>query len=131
MNDIVKHLIPVGFYRELRGGKPHEPSLREAVQTIASPHKANMIRYLNAGELLIATGGVVNDVLDPTLGIIGPPHILTDGTYAWPAILPHYVERYDVRFPDDFVFHMISNNWTVPSGIDVHSLKINRDLART
>ncbi len=127
MSGSVKHLIPVGFYRELRGGKPHEPSLRDAVQTVATPDAANMLRYLNAGQLLIATAGVVSDVLDPKCGIIGAPHILTDGTYVWPAILAHYVERHHVRLPGEFVSHMVTNRWTVPSGIDVLSLRIDRD----
>ena len=126
MNDSVKYLIPVGFYQELRGGKPHEPSLREAVQAAASPDAARVVAYLNAGELLIATAGVVKDVLDPKRGIIGAPHILTDGTYAWPAIFAHYVEHHHVHVPNDFAGHMAASGWTVAHGIDIRSLKLDR-----
>jgi hypothetical protein len=128
MDDFVKHLIPVGFYRELRGGKPHEPSLREAVQAVASPDAARTIAYLNAGELLIATAGVVKDVLDERRGIIGAPDILTDGTYAWPAILAHYVEHHHVRVPEHFAGHMAAGGWVVPPGIEVRGLKLDRSV---
>lgn len=126
MNDSVKLLIPVGFYRELRGGKPHEPSLHEAVQAAASSDAARVVEYLSAGEVLIATAGVVKDVLDPAHGIIGAPHILTDGTYAWPAIFAHYVQHHHVRVPDDFADHMAARGWTVTPGIDVRALKLDR-----
>jgi hypothetical protein len=127
MSNSITHLIPVGFYCELRGGRPHEPRLRAAVQSSASPNEVRIIQYLNSGELMIATAGVVSDVLEPKFGIIGPPHILTDGTYAWPAIFAHYVERHHVRPPEEFVSHMIANAWTVPTRIDVLSLKLDRN----
>jgi hypothetical protein len=129
MTTPITHLIPVGFYSELRGGKPHEPSLRAAVQPVAGADDARVIEYLNAGETLVATAGVVSDVLDPKFGIIGPPHILTDGTYAWPATFAHYIERHHVRVPDEFVSHMRDNAWTVPHGIDVASLKLDRNMS--
>lgn len=127
MSNSITHLIPVGFYRELRGGRPHEPSLRAAARPSASPDEVRIIQYLNAGEVMVATAGVVGDVLDPKFGIIGPPHILTDGTYAWPAIFAHYVEHHHVRPPEEFVSHMIANAWSVPPGIDVLSLKLDRN----
>lgn len=127
MGNVVTHLIPVGFYSELRGGKPHEPSLRAAVQPVAGADDARIIEYLNAGETLIATAGSVSDVLDPKFGVIGAPHVLTDGTYAWPAILAHYVERHHVRLPDEFMTHVRGNAWTVPHGIDLLSLKLDRN----
>lgn len=126
MSSSEKYLIPVGFYREFRGGQPHEPSVRDAVQTDAAPHEAEILRYLGAGEALITTSSLVADVLDPEFGIIGPPHILTDGIYAWPAILPHYVKRYHVRLSEEFVLHMSANNWSIPSSINFNGLKIDR-----
>jgi len=131
MNDSMKYLIPVGFYRELRGGRPHEPSLRDAVQLSANSNEPDVIRYLNAGKVLIATSGIVSDVLDPKFGIIGAPHVLTDGTYAWPAIFAHYVQRHHVQPPGDFVSYMIANNWVVPPAVDVLLLRIDRDTQRS
>jgi hypothetical protein len=125
-NDSVRYLIPVGFYREFRGGKPYERSLRDFVQTMTVPNEANIVQYLNAGKVLFATGGVVSDVLDPRLGIIGPPHILTDGIYAWPATLAHYVKHHHVHLPTEFTSHMIANNWAGPLEIDMNILEFRR-----
>lgn len=124
--DFVKYLVPVGFYRELRGGEPHQPSLRQAVRSTAMPDVVDVIKYLKAGKVLIATAGPVRDVLAPELGLIGPPpHVVTDGTYAWPAILAYYVERHNVHLPQVFVAHMANRDWSVPSGIDVQGLDID------
>ena len=32
----------------------------------------------------------------------------TDGTWAWPEGLAHFVENYDVQLPDEFVRHALS-----------------------
>jgi hypothetical protein len=125
ITDFVKYLIPVGFYRELRGGEPHQPSLRQAIRSTAMPNVVGVIKYLKAGKVLIATGGPVSDVLDPKAGLIGPPHVVTDKTYAWPAILAYYVERHNVHLPQAFVAHMAKSNWSIPSGIDVQGLDID------
>ncbi|HET7001511.1 MAG TPA: hypothetical protein VFI33_09385 [Puia sp.] len=33
----------------------------------------------------------------------------TDGTYCWPEGLSHYIEKHDVRLPDEFVQHVFRN----------------------
>ena len=38
---------------------------------------------------------------------------LTDGTYFWPAALGYFVERYNVRLPQEFLDHAASNGWKV------------------
>jgi len=125
-SDSVRYLIPVGFYHEFRGGKPYEPSLRDFVQERADSNEPNIIQYLNAGKVLFATGGVVSDVLDPRFGIIGPPHVLTDGIYAWPATLAHYIKHHHVRLPDEFIAHMTASNWVAPVEIDMNVLEFKR-----
>lgn len=125
ITDFVKYLIPVGFYRELRGGEPHQPSLLRAVRSASMPNVADVIKYLKAGKVLVATGGPVSDVIDPKRGLIGPPHVVTDGTYAWPAVLAYYIECHNVHLPPAFVAHMAAGNWSPPSGIDMQGLDID------
>jgi hypothetical protein len=117
-------LIPIGFFRELRHGKPDGPSLRESLASSAGPDDAALARYLCSGVVLVAAPGPVRDVLAPDASIIGSLNILTDGKYAWPSDLAHYVERHHARIPDEFVSHAKANNWTVPPGLDVSSLKL-------
>jgi hypothetical protein len=44
---------------------------------------------------------------------------LSDGTWAWPAKLEHYVEAHDVRLPDDFVSRS-GESWTAPAWLREH-----------
>lgn len=123
----MKKLIPIGFYKELRGGKPHEPSLREAIASTPQSHESSIVHYLKSGKLLIGSPGVVRDVLDSAVGMISAPHILTDGVYAWPAVLAYYVERYHVQLPSDFLANMSANQWTIPQEIDTQSIEFVPD----
>lgn len=120
----MKPLIRVGFYREMRHGRPDDPSLLDAMQQVPDEDEGDVVGYLRSGVLLLASPGIARDVLAPSGSVIGPPHILTDGTYAWPGEFVHYVGRYHARPPSPFVAHMAANHWTVPGEIDVSSLQL-------
>ena len=117
-------LKPVGFFRELRHGKQDGPLLKDAVREAGDPDEAKVVSYLRAGQVLMASPGIVRDVLDPQRGIIGSLSILTDGVYAWPSDLAHYVERHHACLPDEFVAHMASNGWHVPERMDLSSVQL-------
>jgi hypothetical protein len=68
--------------------------------------------------------GLTRDVLIDNGPIIGPPHVLTDGVYGWPADLAHYAAKHHARVDAGFVAQMRANAWTVPTTIDVTSLKL-------
>ena len=118
-------LIKVGFFRELDHGDTSGPSLEESRAETPSPNEERVAAYLDAGHLLSASSEVASDRLadDPDIEI-GPPHIRTDGTYAWPADLPYYVRNYHVRLPKHFLIHAERNNFQVPAQVDVASLKL-------
>lgn len=54
----------------------------------------------------------------------GPPDCemgsgeLSDGIYAWPEGLAIYVERYNVRLPDEFVQHLAAGNFSAEKNLD-------------
>jgi hypothetical protein len=120
----VTTLTRIGFFRELRHGKPDGPSLHESLGSKAGPHDIELVRYLRSGAVLMAAPGVVRDVLIPESDVIGSLSILTDGTYAWPSDLAHYVERHHARVPPQFLAYAQANAWAVPAGLDVVSLKL-------
>lgn len=107
-------LKKVGFFRELRHGEPDGPELRSLLSKVPQDDERRIVHYLRSGVVLIATPGFVEDVLSPGQ-VVGSPDILTDGHWAWPGDLPHYVERYHARVPSEFVAHMVENRWAVPS----------------
>ena len=85
--------------------------------------KASVLRYLRGGEQLMLVAGIVRDPLDPNRPIIGSPHILTDGTWAWSADVTYYVEKYNLRLPEEFLESMKANGWRVPKVADIRLLE--------
>lgn len=118
-------LIRVGFFRELRHGQPAGPSLKEAIRPQSQPEEAKIVSYLKGGHVLSASPGLVRDAIDPAAPIIGSLQILTDGTYAWPSDLAHYVEKRHAQLPPDVVAHMTKNDWRVPAKVDLASLVLS------
>ena len=97
--------------------RANEKSLRE-------DDEPKVVSYLQAGHVLMASPGIVRDVLDSRGGIIGALAILTDGTYAWPSDLAHYVERYHARLPDQLIAHMASLGWRMPDHVDLSAVQL-------
>lgn len=118
-------LIKLGFFRELDHGDSDGPSLAQSRAEKPDLDEDRVAAYLAAGHLYIESPGTANDWFadDPDV-IIGPPHTLTDGTYAWPADLPYYIRNYHVRLPKPFIFHIRRNNFQVPANVDIATLKL-------
>ena len=118
-------LLHVGFYRELPHGEPDGPSLLEAVSDSPAEGEELLVRYLEQGIAYVVCAGVVEDVIDPSRGIIGAPHALTDGVWAWPADLAYYVREYHARLPAEFWRHIEERDWTIPpeDAVDLHALE--------
>ena len=122
-------LVPVGFYRELTDDPDEQqglPSITEAVAESPQEHEEKVVAYLRNGVCLGARGGYVSDVLDPSSRDPLVPHLYTDGTYLWRLDIAHYVEKYHLRLPPDFVRHMASMNWRPPTKeqVDVNTLEV-------
>lgn len=117
-----KQLIRVGFYRELKHGRPDGESLKAVLQPTAGADDAKLVEYLKAGKTMMVAAGPVRDVL--ANGIIGTLAILTDGEYAWPSDLAHYIERHHARAPLEFVEHARAHRFVIPEQIDLATLDL-------
>jgi hypothetical protein len=114
----MKKLIPVGFFRELSDDPDEQltlPSLSGAVSESAQENELKIIEYLNNGICIASRGCYMTDVLDPSSRAPLVAHSYTDGTYFWRSDIAHYVEKYHLRLPPDFVRHMASMNWQLPA----------------
>lgn len=102
----------VGFYKEKLASAPElaakYPSMRDSFSEKPVENKNEIIDFiLNAGELDVAAGATAMDVFtDEDTGIMNA--MRTDGMYKWGMDLAYYVERYNLRLPDDFVAHALS-----------------------
>lgn len=103
----------IGFFRELSHDHADGPSLRESIGDVARPNEGKLVSYLRNGTLAISSPGPVWDTIDKH-GPIGTASIRTDGVWAWPEVLAHYVEVYHVLLSREFLDHVARNNWQVP-----------------
>jgi hypothetical protein len=118
-------LIRTGFFRDMAHGRASDPSLSDTRSDEPGPHQDAIAAYLAAGHVLIATPGLVKDVLKDARDSatpIGPPHYLTDGRYVWPADVVYYVRTYNLRLPVAFVEHAMARGFVMPSFIDITTL---------
>lgn len=91
-------------------------------------HRA-LVRYLESGVVLRRVRSRTIDLVHPTRGKSVPGSILTDGEWIWPAGHAHYVERYAVRLPDDFLLHVRSAGHVMPT-VDFETVRSLAEEAR-
>lgn len=115
-------LVSVGFFSELRHGRPEGGSLRSALRPTAGPDDARLVAYLRAGKRLMMAPAPVRDVLANN-AIIGSLEILTDGTFAWPSDLAHYIERHHASPPEALLAHARALGFVMPPA-DVSLLEL-------
>ena len=115
----------IGFFRELAHGDKTAESLVELLGDAPRHDEQKICEYLKNGILLIASPGVVSDVLDVDKRYIGSPSIYTDGIWAWPEVLEYYVQKYHVRLKNNFIKHIESNNYNNPTedSVDLNNLE--------
>jgi hypothetical protein len=119
------YLVPVGFFKEMHHGEPHDFSLHDFVSPEPIPDEARLVQYLEAGYIFRKATEVAGDMLNlDDDRPIGLPHYLTDGTYVWPGDLPYYVRRYHVRLPPAFMIHARKLGFEVPGDVDVSKLAL-------
>jgi len=112
-----------GFFSDIPFDKLKD-QLSRLVDKVEHINKKHILNYLRSGEGLIVVAGIVRDPLDPKRPIIGSPHILTDGIWAWTADVSFYVEKYNLHVPEEFVEEMQKNGWHVPRVSDPQSLEV-------
>ena len=114
-------LKKVGFFKELDYGYPECESIKDSVSNNKLANQADIIDYLAAGHVLIASGGLAADYFNETANS-GYPHIITDGAWVWPGTLAYYIENYHVGLPDEFINHMKKGKWLSPMELEVESM---------
>jgi hypothetical protein len=99
-----------GFY----GSRPKPEAVRElkaSRSNVPQPDEDAILKYLQNGTQVVAVAGLAVDLLSKDGEIIGPPHEFSDGVWSWTSDVIHYVKRYHVRVPAEFVEHMRNSDW--------------------
>ncbi len=118
---IVK-LKPIVRFREFPFGTVHDPSMREFLAAVPAADEDRLLAYLRSGHVLaIPMGADLPDWFDradranPLIGgqREGGATPMTDGVWFWPAGLIHFVEKYHVRLPREFMEYAAEHGWQV------------------
>jgi len=115
-------LKPVVRFREFPFGTIGDPSMREFMSTQPWENQDKVLPYLRSGLILgVTMGADLTDWLDPSSKanpIVdgqrrGGVTEMTDGVWFWYAGLIHFIEKYNLRVPAQFVEHAALHNWRV------------------
>ncbi|TQV86653.1 hypothetical protein [Aliikangiella coralliicola] len=118
----MKKLKKIGFFSELELGEDSMLSLENSVGKFTS-NIEDTVSYLEAGVAIFVSPGLSVDVLSEDKEIIGTMEIRTDGEWAWPSDLTHYLTKYKVELPQNFIDH-IKRQKSPPQNIDVSRLDL-------
>ena len=83
-----------------------DPSIREFFSDEKRPNQNEIVWYLKNGKVNLVSPGWTYDVVTGKK-IPGTPRTLCDREYEWPSDLVYYVEKYNLRLPDDFEDHIL------------------------
>ena len=94
----------IGAIREISGDK--YPSIRSLMSDTPHPMKSKIIHYLSSAKVVAAAAGPMKDVL--TGEYTGKELLVqSDGKYRWRSDTQYYVDKYNMRLPDDFIRHAL------------------------
>ncbi|MFC9966124.1 hypothetical protein ACFVH4_18000 [Nocardia ignorata] len=113
-------LKPVGIYREMyRSGHADLPSLREARATQPLEDRGRIVQYMTAATPVFDVMGSVTDLLDANASITSGQSLISDGTWLWRVDSIHYLTRYDLEIPAEFVDHVRGRNYRPTADVDL------------
>lgn len=67
-----------------------------------------VLNYLKSGLELVIFVSPWNDTYDKNVSY--PYGIYTDGSYIWDSTIIYWVEKYQIRLPEDFINHIKNSN---------------------
>lgn len=95
-------MAPVEMIADFEEFGGPDGTIRAVLDRLSAPERESVGRYLEGGLLISAVPGSTRDVIDgepvPT-----PPSLRTDGRYVWRSDLVHYVRKYGVGLPSEFL----------------------------
>jgi hypothetical protein len=115
-------LTPVVRFREFSFGSLTDPSMREFMTPAPWEHQEDALAYLRSGQILAyPMGADLGDCFDrphranPLIEgrRLGGATPMTDGVWFWYAGLIHFIEKYNVRLPQEFLDHAVGQGWRV------------------
>ena len=104
----VIRMIVLGQYDELAPNMGF-PSMRKHMTKEPYESKAAVLQHLRNGDVHMATASKVVDALSGETTNVELV-FMDDGKYSWSSKIPYYVEKYNLRLPQDFENHILKKN---------------------
>jgi hypothetical protein len=103
-------------FREARVFDRREANGRPVVDRppVPADEVAGVLRYLNEAHLVLGGRGHDTDLFVPDSAPDVPAGFHTDGTWLWPASIPHYLAKHGVPPEPELVGHIRAANFTPP-----------------
>lgn len=120
----------VGFFKELGSSTHYAGEIREAIQPSPGAEERLLVQYLRMGQVVLDVPETATDVISGDDRIVGGPSLVTDGTWLWRLDLAHYVEKYHLALPSEFLDHARAHAFRVPRLSDGELERVGRDALR-
>lgn len=99
-------MIILGKYNELSPNKGY-PSMKDHFENDQYYGKAEILEYLLNGRIHMVTASHITDVF--TGETIGKELVyMDDGEFSWSSKIPYYVDKYNLRLPEEFENHVLN-----------------------
>lgn len=99
-------MLPVGVYRELCKSKPNAESIIDHISSTPYPEKEALLKYMKNAETQLMVTSVSIDVIDGVSRVYGGDR-KTDGMFCWNTCIEYYIDKYNLRPPEDFIAHVM------------------------
>jgi len=120
--EVIVKLKPVVRFREFPFGTSEDPSMREFMAPDRWENQEKALEYLKSGLVLAYPVGA--DLIDwfdraeranPLINgkQLGGATPMSDGTWFWYAGLIHFIEKYNVGLPEEFLKHAGRQGWRI------------------
>lgn len=97
-------MIVIGRVKEIMKDDKY-PSIIELISEKEINRKKDIVDYLKRGTITSASPSGIYDVINGEK-IDTELQMMNDGKYAWRSDLIYYVEKYNMKLPDDFINHI-------------------------
>ena len=96
----------IGQFDEFGPGMGY-PSIHGYLHGIPHPHKEQILMHLRNGQVHMVTATRIVDIISGEQTNI-ELYFMNDGFYSWSSRILYYVDKYNLRLPDDFVDHIMA-----------------------
>lgn len=99
-------VIVIGKYEEFAPGMGF-PSIKDYMHREPYKSKETVLKYLRGGNVHMVTASKIVDAISGEATNIELV-FMNDGKFSWSSKIPYYVDKYNLRLPEEFESHIMN-----------------------